>query len=241
MSEDLPKKRWGVLQWSLVAGVVLLLAMLAQSLYTNAARTAPQMRAVSNCKQIIIAQKQFAACNSSMYSDARQFRGVSGARTISLHSANEVFRRLFEEGVVDDERIFGTLESVLVPDGDIGTAPSFDRALMPGECPWMILKDQTDTSPGDVPLIIENSVDVSFPPRWNVAPDAGQKRGRAWKGGQIVIGNNDGSVEVKNLRPDGTLRGERLGVGYGPSWFDRLTPEQAAKLSYWDIEERKTP
>lgn len=240
MSEK-TEKPVGCLQWGVVVVVTLLGCLWLSSQFTNAARTAPQMKAVSNCKQIIIAEKMFASHNSSMYSDATSFRGIGGTTTISLSSANEVFRRLFEEGVVDDERIFGTLESVLVPDGVIGTAPGFTQALTPGECPWMILKDQTDTSPGDVPLIIENSVDASFPPRWNVSPDAGQKRGRAWKGGQIVIGNNDGSVEVKNLRPDGTLRGKRLGDGYGPSWFDQLTPEQAAKLSYWDIEERRTP
>ncbi|MGV3661067.1 MAG: hypothetical protein ACO1TE_12845 [Prosthecobacter sp.] len=225
------EKRVGCLQWGVVFVVALLGCLWLSSQFTNAARTAPQMKAVSNAKQIIIALKYYAAENDGMYPDAPR-PGVAPA------SANQVFRRLFQEGIVNDERIFGTLNSVLTPDGEIGSAPAFDRALMPGECPWMLLKNQADSSPADVPLIIENSVDATFPPRWNVSPDAGRKRGRAWKGGQIVIGHNDGSVEVKNLRSDGTLRGERASDGYRPSWFEQLMPQQTAKLSYWDIEER---
>lgn len=67
-----------------------------------------------------------------------------------------------------------------------------------------------------------------------------QQAWRVWKGNKIIIGRNDGSVSVEKLSPDGTIDWRRMcNSGYGnKSWIDSLSPEQIAKLSYWDIEEK---
>jgi len=119
-------------------------------------------------------------------------------------------------------------------------APDFAKALTPGECHWMLLKLQTDTSAADAPIVVENALNASWPPIWDVSDQAGNNRGRSWKGGKIIIGRNDGSVAVEKLSPDGTIEWRRrYNSGYGNiSWIDTLSPEQIAKLSYWDIEEK---
>lgn len=230
-----PKQRWGCLQWGVVGMVIMLAWMWMSSQITNAAKIAPQMKGVSNCKQVIIALKQFAAENDSNYPDAP----TSGFTPVS---SNQIFRRLFQEGIVTDERIFGCYGSGFVPDTRIGTAPGFDQALEPGECHWMLLQGQTDGSPADVPVVIENALGTSVPPHWELSPKSAFERGRAWKGSTVIIGRNDGSVQLERLRADGTPKGHYSPPNTdGRSWFDLLTPEERRKLSYWDIEERRAP
>lgn len=45
---------------------------------------------------------------------------------------------------------------------------------------------------------------------------------------------------MEKLSPDGTIDGHAYGTlgPDGKSWIDTLSPEQIAKLSYWDIEEK---
>ena len=191
------------------------------------------MRGVMNCKQIILSLKLYAKDNGSTYPDA----GPAGA---SAKSANQIFHRLIEERIAPDERIFGCPNSVFVPDGNLGTAPDFAQALTPGECHWMLLKFQTDSSNGDMPIVVENALNATWPPKWDVADQSGIKRGRVWKGNKIIIGRNDGSVALEKLRPDGTIDWHAYGTPGpdGKSWIDTLSPEEISKLSYWDIEEK---
>ncbi|HBJ85985.1 MAG TPA: hypothetical protein DDZ88_19380 [Verrucomicrobiales bacterium] len=104
----------------------------------------------------------------------------------------------------------------------------------------MLLKHQTAASHAKTPIIIENSLNASWPPKWDVSFWAGKKRGRAWGGRRIIIGRNDGSVAVEKLREDGTMDWHSPSNldEHGKSWIDSLTPEQIAQLSYWDIEEK---
>ncbi|WP_395751818.1 hypothetical protein [Prosthecobacter sp.] len=155
-----------------------------------------------------------------------------------FHSANQVFRELFREEIINDERIFGCTASPFNPDRDIGQAPLFDRALTQGECHWMLLKGQSRDSHPKTPIVIENSLTPGWPPKWSL--NARGTRGSAWPNRKIVIGRNDGSVAVERLREDGTMDWHSPG-NLGPdgkSWIDTLTPEQLARLSYWDIEEK---
>lgn len=209
--------------------------------HSNAQITAGQMRTVSNGKQILMALRQYAEKNGDQFPDAvgKDFK-----------SANDVFRELFKDGALTEERIFGAPRSPFVPDDIIGDPPEFKQALVPGECHWMVLKHQTLLSHPATPILIENALSATWPPRWDVPPrdfswfglkktDNGSRgRGGAWSGGQVVIGRLDGSLEVENLLPDGTLNWESP---KNASWLRSLTPEQIAKLGYWDVEDRKTP
>lgn len=213
--------------------IVVYGAWLYQSSHIAIARH--EDRAISNGKQVLIALKQYAANYGSSYPDSLHPRSKS---------VNEVFRELFKEGVITDERIFIVPGSVFTADNDIGSAPAFGEALKPGECHWMMLKDQTDTSHPKMPVLIENALDTSWPPRWDVSPYEGKrKKGQAWPDRIVVVIRNDGSAAMEKLRPDGTLdwhSAPNLYMGR-KSWIDYLTPEQLAKLEYWDVEERKTP
>lgn len=223
------------MQWSVVLTVALLGWMFTEAFLPMTAKQGTQMRGVLNCKQVILSLKQYAKDNGSAYPDTALAGG--GAK-----SANQVFRRLFQEEILTaaHEGIFGCTQSVFVPDGDIGMAPDFAKALEPGECHWMMMRGQTDASMGDMPIVMENALNVSWPPRWDISDQAGHKRGRAWKGGRIIIGRNDGSVAVEKLSPDGTMDWRCMyNTGYGnESWINTLTPEQTARLSCWDIEDK---
>ena len=236
-----PKQRWGCLQWGII---IFLLFVLAEMFIPPGAGSriqtkGKQMKAQNNCRQIILCLKQYSKDAGSAYPDEKH---------PGLQTANQVFRELFKEEIVNDERIFGCPDSKFNPDNDMGHAPNFENALMPVECHWMLLKNQTDASHPRTPIVIENSLSASWPPKWDVSQPfaswwsdaASQKKGRAWKGRGIIIGRNDGSVAVEKLREDGTMDWHSPSNldEHGKSWIDYLTPVQIAKLSYWDIEEK---
>lgn len=223
-----PKQRWGCLQWGIVVGVLLLLISLLIPTFNVTAKIGDQTRALNNCKQIILSLKQYARDAGATYPDGGH---------ADFRSANEVFRELFKKEILLDERIFGCPKSVFVPDNQIGKAPSFDKALMPGECHWVLVKNQSEDSPGNAALVFENCLKVSWPLTWDVSVEAGDKRGRAWPRGEIIIGRNDGSVVVEKLRPDCTLDLKTI-ESLDPSGKERGTlPADAPAFSYWDIEE----
>ncbi len=231
-----PRQRWGCLQWGIVIGVVLLLLSLVIPTLNLRPRMGEQTRTIHNGKQIILALRFCAKNAGSLYPDKRYS---------SFKSANHVFKglitELIKEQVVVDEGIFGSPASVFEADYEIGTPPHYEKALVPGECHWMLLKQQSLSSHPKTPLIIENSLNADWPPKWDVTPPEGlRKRGQAWPGRKIIIGRNDGSVQVEKLREDGTLdwRSPPNIDEHGKSWIDSLTPEQIAKLAYWEIEEK---
>jgi len=217
------KQRWGVLQWGIVTGIVLLVGLWVVPTWIEISRIGNEVRAVSYSKQILLGMKQFSNDNGGLYPDG-------GPSAAGLSSSNQFFRRLLQVGVFTEETVFGCPGSRFTPDGRIGTAPDFRQALEPGECHWIVLKHQANSSPGDVPVIVENALDTNWPPRWDVSEHAGNRKGRVRAGKAIVVACNDGSVQVVKLQEDGSLDA-RL-------WNRGVTPEQAAKLSYWDIEEK---
>lgn len=231
---ELPKQRWGCLQWGIVIGIVVLLAGLLLPKFNATSDRSNQMVAVMNCKMIILALRQFSQDNGSPYPD-----GLFRERK----SANQVFRELFKEGIVNDERTFGCPLSRFDPDNEMGETPNFEKTLSPGECHWMLLKSQTDAAHPKTPIVIENALGTAWPPKWESDGWSGktpQERGRSWGGQKIIVGRNDGSVQIEKLRPDGTLDWHSPPNldEHGKSWIDYLTPEQVAKLEYWDIEEK---
>jgi hypothetical protein len=69
----------------------------------------------------------------------------------------------------------------------------------------------TSTSPAIIPLVFENPVETSWPPKWNADAAGRPVAGRAWGGGKIIVGRNDGSVEVIKLESSsGAAVGPRL-------------------------------
>ncbi len=239
MSES-PKRRGCLLLGIVALCVVILFRLDIGSRGSRISTARHQWRTVSNGRQILTALRQYAANNKSAYPDVIH---------VEAGSANQVFRCLFQEGILTDERIFGSPVSPFQPDNDIGAPPSYENALKPGECHWMILKGQSDASHPKTPILIENALGSSWPPRWDTSrprsakwagSDTISKRGRSWMGLFVLVIRNDGSFNLENLRPDGTLdwhSANNLGSD-GESWIDKLTPEEVANLCYWDIEDK---
>lgn len=227
-----PKQRWGCLQGLIVLGALLVLSLTLPFYERPSPLHGHQGHALNNCKQIILALKQYATDAHSLYPDGRPNE---------FKSANQVFRELFREEIISDERIFDCPSTTVTADNQIGRSPVFEEALSPGECHWMLMKGQTENSHPKLPLIIENSLNAYWPPKWDVTKPEGRRiRGQAWRGREIIIGRNDGSVAIEKLQPDGTLDWHSPPNldDHGKSWIDYLTPEQVAQLSYWDIDEK---
>ena len=197
-----------------VITIIAILASLAVPAFTMVQTQGNQMKGVSNCKQIILSLKQFSKDNNSQYPDS-----VANPLTGSIaQNANDAFRYMIQEQIVSDERIFGC-PAGFNPDNNIGQAPAYGSALMPGENHWSMTAGQTDTTPGNMPIVFENSATVGWPPQWN-ADVAGQvKPGRTWPGGVIIIGRNDGSVAVEKLNGKRGMVGPKVMAG----GFDSFT------------------
>lgn len=194
MKKTKSNQAFTLIELLVVITIIAILASLAVPAFTMVQTQGNQMKGVSNCKQIILSLKQFSKDNNSQYPDS-----VPNPMTGGLaQTANDAFRYMIQEQIVTDERIFGC-PAGLNPDNNIGQAPNYGNALMPGENHWSMTAGQTDTTQGNMPMVYENPASLSWPPLWN-ADVAGQiKPGRTWPGGVIIIGRNDGSVAVEKL------------------------------------------
>lgn len=174
-----------------VATLVLLLVSLAGFAfnYERPIGHPGYVRAISNCRQIILSIRLYAADEGGAYPDAK---------LPLAKDSNAVFRQLFVEGSVEDEKIFGCY-GLFFPDGIIGASPDYDEALMPGENHWAMTKGLDDASPGGVPLVFENPAAATWPPIWNADAVGQPVKGRSWSGGRIIIGTNDTSVQLMKL------------------------------------------
>lgn len=138
------------------------------------------------------------------------------------------FRKLFKSDVVQDERVFRSERSPYIPDGEIGSAPDFSKALEPGENHWMLVAGLSNASPDRTPLFFENALDTSWPPKWLPGFFMHHVRGHSWRGKGIVVGFNDGSTLLIPLKKQGdylTLPDDVL--------------EGLPSLKVLDIEERR--
>jgi len=118
-------------------------------------------------------------------------------------TANMAFRELFKSDVVQDERVFRGERSPFIPDGEIGSAPDFTKALEPGENHWMLVAGLSNASPDRTPLFFENALDTTWPPKWRPGFFMHHVRGRSWRGKGIVVGFNDGSTLLVPLKKQG--------------------------------------
>ncbi len=210
---------WGWGTWVFVVALGILMTMLVFPWGSRVSPKANQMKATSNCRQIIMAMKAYAADYGGEYPRGK--------------TANEAFRELLKADILQDERLFGCPLSPFVPDGEIGPAPDFPKAVGPGENHWMLVDGQTDTSPAWTPLVFENALDNSWPPVWDGSPyDKVRKRGQTWKGSKIIVGLNDNSVSIEKLAGK-DLRRQTFGPGSGDKSITDLLPHAVVL----DIEE----
>jgi prepilin-type N-terminal cleavage/methylation domain-containing protein len=212
-----------------VITIIAVLAGLAVPIYTIVQTTGNQTKGANNARQIIMAMKLFAKDHSSQYPDT-----VANPQTGSVaQNANEAFRLMIQEKIVQDERIFGC-PAGLNPDLNIGQAPTYANALLPGENHWAMTANQTDAAPGNMPLVFENPASPSWPPLWN-ADVAGQiAPGRTWPGGKIIVGRNDGSVAVEVLAGSKGMVGPKP-MGGGVDLFTQASegnPQRVLPVAY---------
>lgn len=217
-----------------VITIIAILASLAVPAFTMVQTQGNQMKGVSNCKQIIASLKLFSKDNNSMYPDMvnnQTTGGGAGGGGMSggmATTANVAFRRLIYDQIVTDERIFGC-PAGYNPDSNLGMPPGYGMALQAGENHWAMTAGQTDTTPGNMPIIFENPSSVGWPPQWN-ADVAGQIRpGRTWPGGKIIIGRNDGSVAVEPLNGKKGMVGPKMMAG-GLNIFTQAFPGQRQQV-----------
>ena len=188
MNNESPKRANVPMLLTLVV-VFLVLAAGVYSMFQNAEETGNISKSMSNCRQVITLLQMYAADHDGKYSDA----ALSNPQT-----SNEVFRICLKETLFDNEFIFGSAMSPYLPDGELGPAPEYAKALEANENHWAITAGLSQNSPGGIPLVYENPVTASWPPRWNASAKGTPTRGRTWSKG-VIIGLNDASVLLKKL------------------------------------------
>jgi hypothetical protein len=179
-------------EWStgVLAAVVVGLTLTA-ALGDAASVKDKKVKAISNCRMLVVALKIYAADQGGRYPD-------EGAQ---FSNSNQAFRSLFEEFVLDTEAIFGCPDSVFVPDGNIGKAPDFSEALKAGENHWAMTAGLTDASSGRIPLVYENPATAGWPAKWHASTGGTRTKGQAWSDDTVIVGLNDLSVVERKLGP----------------------------------------
>lgn len=209
-----------------VITIIAILASLAVPTFNVIQDKANQMKGTNNARQIIMAMKLFASDNNGIYPDS-----VTNPQTGSMaQTANDAFRMLIQSELLPDERIFGCPSSGYQPDGNIGQAPVYGQALQPGENHWAMTRGLTESAVGTMPLVYENPVSPSWPPMWNCDAAGTLAPGRAWRGGKIIIGLNDNSVNVEQLAAkSGSAVGPAMRQG-GLNLFTQASPNQPQQV-----------
>jgi prepilin-type N-terminal cleavage/methylation domain-containing protein len=196
-----------------VITIIAILASAAVPTFNSVQDKANQSNTAGNARQIITALRIYAGDNNGSYPDGDKSSGEEPA------DSNDAFKLLIKGGVLDDERVFGAKASKYIPDNNIGEAPEYSEALESNENHWAMTKGLTDSSSSVTPVVFENPKDAAWPPKWD-ADAAGKKmKGRAWRGGKIIVGFNDSSVQTIPLE---SAKGDSVGpkdLGSGKNWF----------------------
>ena len=204
MSESKPeRRRWSALQILVTVIVVLLLIGFAMPSFCTVNESANLSATLGNARQIGTALNLYAEEHNGRYPDADH---------ASDSLSNEVFRRLMEENILQDEHIFGAKASKYVPDNNIGEAPRFAQALEAGENHWAMTAGVTKDSGKLTPVVFENPAVASWPPLWNAdaAVEAVKTlKGRTWRKAKIIVSFHDSSVQAIQLNP-------KIGPAVGP-------------------------
>lgn len=228
-----PKRGCSKLAIITVSVLVVIACVMAVAAFRELNQRMDLLRAGNNVREISIMIKTYAGNNNGIYPDA----DASKPQT-----ANQAYRLLFHYGWVKDEVgsvksedghfDFSCPNSPYVGDGNSGTAPDFAEALTAGECHWALTKGLRDDSEGNAPLIFENPNGHTWPPTWNCDVANQPVPGRAWRGGYIIVGRNDGSNGPERLS---STQGTHVGLQTDANGKDVFTHWQA-KGDFLDVE-----
>ncbi len=200
-----------------VITIIAILASAAVPTFNTVQDRANQGATAGNARQIVAALKLYAGDNNGGYPDSDKAEEPA--------SSNDAFRLLIKSDVLSDERVFGAKSSKFMPDNNIGESPEFSEALEPGENHWAMTKGLTDSSSSLSPLVFENPVSQGWPPMWNADAAGKKEKGRAWRGGKIIIGFNDSSVQPIPLE---AAKGDSVGpkdLGGGKNYFTQSSQD----------------
>ena len=202
-----------------VITIIALIAGMAVPTYQTIQDRANIIAGSNNCRQIIAALKLFASDNGGLYPD-------SASKDEQPETSNDAFKMLIKAEILPDEKIFGCQGSKFRPDNNIGEPEEYEEALEAGENHWAMTKDCSDSSAGNLPMVLENPVNAAGPLSWNCDCAGQPKQGRAWRGGKIIIGTNDGSVEAVQLasKKGSAVAPKDLG-GAGKNIFTQVSEE----------------
>lgn len=227
-----PKRSWSNLAIITVSALLVMVCMMVVALYRWASEKKLRWQTLQSAQGIVIAIKCYAGDTGGSYPD--------GLLKMP-QTSNRALRRVFQHECADSEAIvngdegaygFGCPNSPFIPDGDIGHSPDYSKALEPGELHWCLVKDVHDSCAGNAPMIFENPNGHTWPPTWNCDVANKPVPGRAWHGGYIMIGRNDGSISFEKLASD---KGTHVGLQTNANGQNIFT-HWRAKGDFLDVE-----
>jgi hypothetical protein len=143
MSKENPKRANAPMLLTLVA-LLLVLAGGGYSSFRSVNEVGNISMGMSNCRQVITLLQMHASEHDGKYPDS-----VLG----NPQTSNEAFRVFFKEGYFNNEFIFGCAISPYYPDGDLGPAPEYAKALEANENHWAMTAGLSKDSPDGIPLV----------------------------------------------------------------------------------------
>jgi prepilin-type N-terminal cleavage/methylation domain-containing protein len=177
--------------------VISIIAMLAAGAFGAYSKVMPGVRAKSTAATghgIHTMLNAYAQDNDQQYPTADQ-------------SSNEAFRELFKKRLMDDEKAFAIANDPWHnnspsgdkkgPDNDIGTAPDFQQALMPGECAWAYVTGYDGSSNSNLPILAN-----AFSEAVGVYSADKTKKGGVFQGTKNAWVSVNGSAKVTDLSSD---------------------------------------
>jgi prepilin-type N-terminal cleavage/methylation domain-containing protein len=209
------EKGFTLIELLVVITIIAILAGAAVPTFNSVQEKANQSATLGNAKQIALALKLYAGENNGNYPDSDASMPAT---------SNAAFAVLIQQNVLQDERIFGSKASKYIPDGDIGMPPAYATALLAGENHWAMTVGVTDSASAQAPVVFENPTAAAWPPTWNADAAGKTVKGRAWRGGKIIVAFNDTSTQAMKLAsPTGPAVGPAV-LGGGMDVFTQFDP-----------------
>ena len=207
-----PRQGWGWGHWLLVGLLLFIAVGFVIPQFGAPHNKARQLQAVNNCRQIIGGLRAYAIDHAGKYPEGE--------------TANDVFRELFKAGLFQDERAFSASASPYVGDNVLGKGPDFSETLDLWENHWAMTGGLTLKSDGNTPLIFENPVEATWPPKWSSMAVGQSKEGRIWGDWTIIVGRNDGSVSAEALNKESVPTTTLRPIKDGKNLFELAGPHE---------------
>ncbi len=197
--------------------VITIIAMLAAAGFGGYSKIMPGVKAntaAGTGHAIHTLLFAWAGDNDQAFPDAEQY-------------SNEAYKELFKKGLVDTEKTFAIAGDAWhytspsgdkkAPDNDIGTAPEYQQALMPGECAWAYVTGHTTASKGDLPIMangFSETVGVwAKDPKKKGGVFTGTKCAWVAVGGSAKVGELDGNFKCMDKK--GTKSVDVFSIDWG--------------------------